>query len=68
MVPYIKVRLARLDGMSERAAALPFGIFRTSVKKIMSFSAPRGSAAVQPVKVPRRRSTVCFGEAAAQRA
>ena len=35
---YRKVRLARREGMSERAAALYFGISRASVKKMMSFS------------------------------
>jgi Homeodomain-like domain len=41
---YRKVRLARREGMSERAAARHFGISRESVKKIMSFSVPPGCA------------------------
>jgi len=39
---YRKVRLARREGMSERAVALHFGISRASVKKITSFSIPPG--------------------------
>ena len=37
---YRKVRLACRDGMSERAAALHFGISRESVKKMLCFSVP----------------------------
>ncbi len=39
---YRKVRLARRGGMSERAAAVHFGVSRASVKKIMEFSIPPG--------------------------
>ena len=39
---YRKVRLARRGGMSERAAAVHFGVSRASVKKIMGFSVPPG--------------------------
>ena len=39
---YRKVRLACRDGMSERAAALHFGISRESVKKMLCFSVPPG--------------------------
>jgi transposase len=38
---YLKVRLARRGGMSEREAASHFGISRASVKKKM-FSVPPG--------------------------
>ena len=37
---YLKVRLACLEGMSERAASRHFGISRESVKKMMRWTAP----------------------------
>jgi hypothetical protein len=39
---YLKVRLKRRGGMSEREAAGHFGISRASVKKKMMFSVPPG--------------------------
>jgi len=50
---YRKVRLACRDGMSERGAALYFGISRDSVKKIMSFSVPPGYRRTAPIKRPK---------------
>jgi transposase len=50
---YRKVRLACRDGMSERAAALYFGISRGSVKKIMSFSVPPGYRRTATIKRPK---------------
>ena len=48
-----KVRLARREGMSERAAALHFGISRASVKKITSFSVPPGYRRRAEIKRPK---------------
>ena len=42
---YRKVRLACRDGMSERAAALHFGISRESVKKMLCFFGASGLSA-----------------------
>lgn len=50
---YRKVRLARRDGMSERAAARHFGISRDSVKKIMSFSVPPGYRRTAAIRRPK---------------
>ena len=50
---YRKVRLARRQGMSERAAAFHFGISRASVKKITSFSIPPGYRRKAAVKRPK---------------
>jgi hypothetical protein len=50
---YLKVRLARRGGMSERAAADHFGISRASVNKMMSFSVPPGYQRVAPIKRPK---------------
>ena len=50
---YRKVRLARRDGMSERATARHFGISRESVKKIMSFSVPPGYRRTAEIKRPK---------------
>jgi hypothetical protein len=47
---YLKVRLARRGGMSERAAAGHFGISRASVNKMMSFSVPPGYQRTAPIK------------------
>ena len=41
---YRKVRLACRDGMSERAAALHFGISRESVKKMLTCPSIHASA------------------------
>ena len=55
---YRKVRLACRDGMSERAAALHFGISRESVKKMLCFSVPPGcygrnaGCPTPPVQIP----------------
>ena len=50
---YRKVRLARREGMSERAAALHFGISRASAKKIMGFSVPPGYRRTAEIKRPK---------------
>ena len=50
---YRKVRLARREGMSERAAALHFGISRASVKKMMCFSVPPGYQRTAQIKRPK---------------
>jgi hypothetical protein len=62
---YLKVRLARRGGMSERVAAGHFGISRASVKKMMMFSVPprcpaahacmreRGSQRTADIKRPK---------------
>ena len=54
---YRKVRLACRDGMSERAAALHFGISRESVKKMLRFSVPPGYRRKAPVRRPKLVST-----------
>jgi transposase len=50
---YRKVRLARREGMSERSAALHFGISRASVKKITGFSVPPGYRRTAEIKRPK---------------
>lgn len=50
---YRKVRLARRGGMSERAAAVHFGVCRASVKKIMGFSVPPGYRRTAEIKRPK---------------
>ena len=50
---YRKVRLARRGGMSERAAAVHFGVSRASVKKIMGFSVPPGYRRTAQIKRPK---------------
>jgi hypothetical protein len=50
---YRKVRLARRHGMSERAAALHFGISPASVKKMMCFSVPPGYQRTAEIKRPK---------------
>lgn len=50
---YLKVRLARRGGMSERAAASHFGISRASVKKMMMFSVPPGYQRTADIKRPK---------------
>ena len=50
---YLKVRLARRGGMSERAAASHFGISRASVRKMMSFSVPPGYQRTAQIKRPK---------------
>jgi len=50
---YRKVRLARRGGMSERAAAVHFGVSRASVKKIMEFSIPPGYRRTAGIKRPK---------------
>ena len=50
---YLKVRLARRGGMSEREAAGHFGISRASVKKIMMFSVPPGYQQTAQIKRPK---------------
>ena len=50
---YRKVRLARRGGMSERAAAVHFGVSRASVKKIMEFSIPPGYRRTADIKRPK---------------
>ena len=53
MERYRKVRLARRGGMSERAAAVHFGVSRASVKKIMGFSVPPGYRRTAQIKRPK---------------
>jgi len=50
---YRKVRLARRGGMSERAAAVHFGVSRASVKKIMGFSVPPRYRRTVQIKRPK---------------
>ena len=50
---YLKVRLARRGGMSEREAAGHFGISRASVKKMMMFSVPPGYQRTAEIKRPK---------------
>ena len=50
---YLKVRLARRGGMSEREAAGHFGISRASVKKMMMFSVPPGYQRTARIKRPK---------------
>ena len=50
---YLKVRLARRGGMSERAAASHFGISRASVNKMMCFSVPPGYQRTAEIKRPK---------------
>jgi len=50
---YRKVRLARQGGVSERVAAVHFGVARASVKKIMEFSIPPGYRRAARIKRPR---------------
>ena len=57
---YLKVRLARRGGMSERAAAGHFGISRASVNKMMSFSVPPGYQRTAPIKRPKLDGSTGF--------
>lgn len=57
---YLKVRLARWGGMSERKAAGHFGISRASVKKMMSFSVPPGYQRTAEIKRPKLNSFTGF--------
>ena len=50
---YLKVRLARRGGMSERAAAVHFEVSRASVQKMMSFSVPPGYQRTAEIKRPK---------------
>ena len=50
---YRKVRLACRGGMSERAAAVHFGVSRASVKKIMGVSVPPGYRRTAQIKRPK---------------
>ena len=50
---YRKVRLACRGGMSERAAAVQFGVSRASVMKIMGFSVPPGYRRTAQIKRPK---------------
>ena len=50
---YRNVRLARRGGMSERAAAIHFGVSRASVKKIMGLSVPPGYRRTAQIKRPK---------------
>ena len=50
---YRKVCLARREGMSERAAALLFGISCARVEKMMSFSVPPGYQRRADIKRPK---------------
>jgi len=50
---YRKVRIARREGMSERAATLHFGISPARVKKITGFSVPPGYRRKAEIKRPR---------------
>ena len=55
---YLKVRLARRGGMSERAAAGHFGISRASVQKMMRFSVPPGYQRTAQIKRPNLRESL----------
>ncbi len=51
---YGRVRRAVLvEGRSQRAVALEFGVFRDSVRKMLRYSVPPGYQRQQPVKRPR---------------
>lgn len=53
MALYRKVRLACADGMSKRAAAAYFNIFRDTVEKALAFSIPLGYRRSAPIKRPK---------------
>ncbi len=57
---YLKVRLARRGGMSERSAAAHFGISRGSVKKMMMFSVPLGYQRTADIKRPKLDGFIGF--------
>ena len=59
---YRKERLALRVGMSERAAALHFGVSRASVKKMISFSVPPGYQRAAHIKRPKGSVTAQCGE------
>ena len=62
---YRKERSARRVGMSERAAAVHFGVSRASVKKIMEFSIPSGyrrTANIKRTKLGSGTSMNCPSE------
>ena len=50
---YQRVRPAGLEGMSARATAKYFRISRDSVKKMLSFSVPRGYHRTAAIRLPK---------------
>lgn len=50
---YLKVRLARSEGMSPRELARHFNISRDSVRKMLAFSAPPGYRRKKEIKRPK---------------
>lgn len=50
---YLKVRLARSEGMSQRELARHFNISRDSVRKMLAFSAPPGYRRKKEIKRPK---------------
>lgn len=50
---YLKVRLARSDGMSQRELARHFNISRDSVRKMLAFSSPPGYRRTKMIKRPK---------------
>ena len=50
---YRKVRLACAEGLSARSVAKHFGIWRDSVKKMLSFSVPPGYSRTASIKRPK---------------
>ena len=50
---YLKVRLARSEGMSQRDLARHFNISRDSVRKMLAFSSPPGYRRTKEIKRPK---------------
>jgi transposase len=50
---YLKVRLARSEGMSQRELARHFNISRDSVRKMLAFSTPPGYRRTKAIKRPK---------------
>ena len=50
---YLKVRLARSEGMSQRELARHFNISRDSVRKMLAFSSPPGYRRKKEIKRPK---------------
>lgn len=55
---YLRVRLARSEGMSRRQAAKQFNIWRDSVSKMLSYSTPPGYRRQSPIPRPKLDAVV----------
>ncbi len=55
---YLKVRLACLEGMTQRQAAKHFNISRDSVAKMLAYSTPPGYRRQAPVRRPKLNAFV----------